>query len=287
MRRTLLISAFLLSGQFLRAQEIQPPDTIDVEPQKWRHALTTALTISQVSFSDWAQGGENSLAYSTTAFGNSTYDWHPLTWSNSYKFGFGQTRLGGRETRKTEDKIDLESVLSYKLGLSVNPYAAVTVKTQFATGYKYDKTGARTPITKFYDPAFLTQSIGFTTQVTNELKTRFGYALREIVTNTYTAFADDPKTPNVESVKIEDGVESVTEGTWKIDAATSLNSKLELFSSFREPEKIIVRGDNTLTARLGKIVTLIVNVQFINERRVTPKTQVKQTLAIGISYTVL
>lgn len=268
------------------SQDIQPPDTIDVDQQYWRHALTTAFTIAQVSFSDWAQGGENSLAYSTTATGNSTYDWYPITWSNSYKLGFGQTRIGGRETRKTDDKIDLESVLSYRLGIAINPYAAVTLKTQFATGFKYDKSGARTPITRFFDPAFLTQSVGFGYQITTELKTRFGYAIREIVTSRYPSFADDPKTPNVEKTKIEDGVESVTEGTWKLDQSTSLNSKLELFSSFREPQKIIVRGDNTLTSRLGKVVTLIVNVQLINERRVTPRTQVKQSMAIGISYTV-
>lgn len=271
----------------MTAQELHPPDTIDVEPQYWRHALGTSLTFSQVSFSDWAQGGENAYAYGASANGASTYDWHPITWVNSYKLGFGQTRIGGRQTRKTEDKIDLESVITYRLGITINPYAALTLKTQFATGYRYDKAGNRTPISWFFDPAFLTQSVGLGYEITPQLRSRLGFALREIVTSQYTSFADDPKTPEVEKTKIEDGLESVTEGTWKLDGSTTLNAKLELFSSFREPEKIIVRGDNTLTVRLAKIVTLVVNVQLINERRVTPRTQVKQSLGVGISYVVL
>jgi hypothetical protein len=271
----------------LVAQELLPPDTIDVEPQYWRHALGTSLTFSQVSFSDWAQGGEDSYAYGTSAVGTSTYDWHPITWATTYRLGFGQTRIGGRETRKTEDKIDLESVITYRLGITINPYAALTVKTQFATGYRYDKAGNRTPISWFFDPAFLTQSLGLGFQVTPELRSRFGFALREIVTSQYISFADDPKTTEVEKVKIEDGLESVTEGTWKLDHSTTLNAKLELFSSFREPEKVIVRGENTLTVRLARLVTLVVNVQVINERRVTPRTQLKQSLGVGISYVVL
>ncbi len=282
-----LLLFLCLTASFVHAQELLPPDTIDVAPQYWHHTLGTAMTISQVSFSDWAQGGENAFAYATSANGSSTYDWHPITWINSYRLAFGQTRIGGRETRNTDDKIDLETVASYRLGFSINPYAALTLKTQFATGYRYDKAGNRTAITRFFDPAFLTQSLGFGYQIDPRLHTRLGFALREIVTSRYTAFADDPKTPTVERTKIEDGLESVTEGTWKIDGSTSFNAKLELFSSFREPEKIILRGDNTLTVRLGKVVTLVVNVQLINERRVTPRTQVKQSLGIGISYTVL
>lgn len=277
----------LCLGLPLSAQELVPPDTIDVEPEYWRHTLGTSLTFSQVSFSDWAQGGENSYSYGTSAIGASTYDWHPITWVNSYRLGFGQTRIGGRETRKTDDKIDLESIVTYRLGITINPYAALTLKTQFATGYRYGSTGIRTPISQFFDPAFLTQSLGLGYEITPQLRSRFGFALREIVTSRYTIFADDPKTPNIESVKIEDGLESVTEGTWKLDQSTTLNAKLELFSSFREPEKVIVRGDNTLTVRLARIVTLMVNVQLINERRVTPRTQVKQSLGVGISYTVM
>lgn len=287
LHRLLRSVAVLLLSSTLAAQEILPPDTIDVEPQYWRHALGTSLTFSQVSFSDWAQGGENAYAYGASAVGTSTYDWHPITWANTYRLGFGQTRIGGRETRKTEDKIDLESVVTYRMGITINPYAALTVKTQFATGYRYDKAGNRSAISWFFDPAFLTQSLGLGFQVTPELRSRFGFALREIVTSQYTSFADDPKTPEVEKVKIEDGLESVTEGTWKLDNSTTLNAKLELFSSFREPEKIIVRGDNTLTVRLARIVTLVVNVQVINERRVTPRTQLKQSLGVGISYVVL
>ena len=41
-------------------------------------------------------------------------------------------------SRKTDDKFEFESVLTYKLGTFVNPYASATFKSQFADGFKYN-----------------------------------------------------------------------------------------------------------------------------------------------------
>ncbi len=60
-----------------------------------------------------------------------------ISWNNTYKFAFGQTRLGDQGVRKTDDKIDLETVLTYKLGTMINPYFGATFKSQFASGYPY------------------------------------------------------------------------------------------------------------------------------------------------------
>lgn len=269
------------------AQEPQPPDTIRRPPVFWTNSLVGTFTITQVSLTDWIQGGENALAYTTFLNGKAVYEENEIVWSNSFKFAFGQTRLGSQELRKTEDKLELESVLTYKLGTYINPYAATTFKSQFASGFKYDNLGGRIPVSRFYDPAYLTQSLGAGYQLMPEVKTRLGAALREIVTSEFFSYADDPKTSEIERVKIEDGLESVTDVQWRIEENTTFSSKLELFASFRTLEKIIVRGDNTLTTKLGKFVTLLFNVQVINERLASPRTQAKQTLAIGVNFTLI
>ena len=44
--------------------------------------------------------------------------------------------------------------------------------------------------------------------------------------------------------------------------------------------------DNTLTANVSKYVVVILNVQIINDKQVSTRTQVKEVLALGLSYTL-
>jgi hypothetical protein len=64
-------------------------------------------------------------------------------------------------------------------------------------------------------------------------------------------------------------------------------SRLELFAPFKTFDEMIVRSDNTLSAKVNKYVTVSFNVQLINDVTVTRHTQIKQVLAIGVSYTLL
>ena len=147
--------------------------------------MIISANITQISFTDWAQGGENSLAYALFLEGKSTYTKNKIEWVNSYKFGYGQARLGSQSIRKTDDKIDLESVLTYKIGVYINPYASATLKTQFMEGVTFDASGHAKPVSNFFDPAYLTQAVGVGYQPIPEVKTRLGAALREIVANIF------------------------------------------------------------------------------------------------------
>lgn len=248
----------------------------------WAHSLVAGLTLTQVSFTDWSQGGENALAWTSTVDGKSVNDQPTLNWANSYKFAFGQARLSEQGLRKTDDKIDIESVLSYKLGGLINPYFAATLKTQFARGYKYESTGNSIGVSNFFDPGYLRQSLGVGMQPIPEVKTRLGVALREIVTSEFTAiYANDAAT------RVAGGLESVTEVNWNLAENIIFTSKLELFEPFKKMDQVIMRNDNTLALKVNKYITTIVNVQLINEAPVSPHTQVKEVIAIGLSYALL
>ena len=262
-------------------------DTTKAPDYGWKHTLVSGLNLTQVAFTDWAQGGENALAWALTLEGKSVNDLERSNWSNSYKFAFGQARLGGLGLRKTDDKIDLETIFTYKLGTYINPYAAATLKSQFAQGYKYDAAGNKTPVSKFFDPGYLTQSVGAVYQPMPEIKTRFGAALREIFTSEFTGYADDPTTSTIEKTRVDGGLESVTGVEWKMDGNILFTSKLELFAPFKTIDEIVVRNDNTIAASVNKYITVNLNVQLINEKQISPRTQIKETLAIGLTYRLL
>lgn len=284
---TRILSLLVLFSIALNAQT-PPADTTSVVPGPWKHSVVAGLNLTQVAFKDWAQGGENALSYAVSVNGRSQRQDTTTTWTNTYKFAFGQTRLGIQGLRKTDDKIDVESVISYKIRAFVDPYASVTLKTQFALGFTYDQaTGTKTAVSKFFDPAYLTQTVGFGYQPVPEVKTRLGAGLREVVTSTFVSYADDPATSQVEKIKVDGGLESVTNIDLALDDNLVFTSKLELFAAFHALDEVIIRADNTLAAKVNKFISVILNMQIINDRRVTPRTQVKETLSLGVSYTLI
>jgi len=245
------------------------------------------LTLTQVAFTDWTQGGENALSWALGLDGKSVLEREQTSWSTSYKFGFGQARLGDQGIRKTDDQIDLETMLTYKLGGQVNPYGAATLKTQFAKGFKYDAKGTETEVSQIFDPAYLTQTVGAVYQPIPELKTRLGVGLREIFTSKFPRYADDPSTLEIEKTQVNGGLESVTELSWKIEDNVTFGSKLEMFSTFKKLDEVIVRSDNILAAKVSKYITAMLTVQLLNERAASPRTQIKEVLGLGFSYTFL
>jgi hypothetical protein len=280
MRSAILLITFAIATTPARSQT--PPDSVS----PWTHGLVAGLTATQVSFKDWAQGGENAFSWASTLDGKHIFDRGMLTWGNTYKFAYGQAEIGSQGVRKTDDKIDIESILTYKTGVHIAPYFAVNLKSQFSKGYIYRAIGDSL-VSDIFDPAYFTQSAGVGYQPIPEVKTRLGAALREVVTSKYVHYADDPATAEIEKTRVEGGVESVTTLDWKIEENVLLTSKLELFSAFHQMDVIIVRNDNTLAAKVSKYLTVNLNIQLINDRVISPRTQVKQTIAFGFSYVLI
>jgi hypothetical protein len=263
----------------------QNKDTTNKGP--WTHTLVASLNLSQASYSNWKAGGTSTLAYEALICGKSEDNTPSFTWSNTYKFEFGQARLGNQSLRKTDDEIDFESLLKYKTDSSINPYAAVTFKSQFAEGFTYDNNDSATEVSKFLDPAYITQSVGALYTPNNIFKTRLGLALREVVTSKFTVYATDPSTGKSEKYLVEGGFESVSEIAYPIDDHVLLNANLTLFSPLKHMNRTILRSEDGLTVKVSKYITVNLNATFINDVEISPRTQIKQTLSLGFVYALL
>ena len=51
--------------------------------------LVSGLNLAQVSYTNWAQGGENAIAYVLSLSGKSTMKEPTTLWENQYRLGFG------------------------------------------------------------------------------------------------------------------------------------------------------------------------------------------------------
>lgn len=280
--RLLLIVA-ALGATAVRAQEkTEPPP-----PEKgWKHSLVSGLSLTQVSYKNWSKGGENSLAYTLSLDGKSTLTDDAALWENQYRLAYGQARLGDKELRKTDDVIDLASVFTYMVAEKLNPYASATFKSQFTTGYQYDANDVGIPVSKFFDPAYLTQAVGVRYQPMPEVRTRLGVGLREVITSEYSSFnyADDPKTGEIEKTSVNGGLESVTDIEWVVMENVLFTSQLAIFEPFQDMEHPIVNNKNKLTGKVNSYITAMFEFELVYDDVVSHQAQLRQGISLGLSY---
>ena len=251
----------------------------------WKNTLVTGLNITQVSFHDWVQGGENTLAWTFLTNGVFLNEQENYSWKNNVKLTYGQTKIGSREFEKTDDELFFESIFSYKFGWAVNPYAAVQVRTQFAPGYKII-ADQRTQTSGFFDPGYIQESVGFTYAIGETFNTRLGIAIRQTFSSKY-GFADDPETlTEVETFKFATGLESATGLKYQLLENVLFTSQLNLFSAFNKLDVWDVRWDNVISAKVNQYITTSITVQLLHEIALSRRTQIKEVLALGLSYTL-
>lgn len=279
-RKTLIPLVLLGWIASVSAETEAPPSTA------WTHQLVGNLTANQVALKDWAQGGEDALSWGVSVEGKSLRGKQLTEWVTTYKFALGQTKLGDQEIRNTVDRIDLESTLTYKLDTFVDPYVAATLKTQFFKGYDYGAVG-KTAVARFMDPVYLTQSAGVGLTPRPEIKTRLGLAVREILTRDFTSYADDAETQKVEKTRVDGGMESVTNGEWQLADNILFTSKLEIFAPFTALDETAVRNDNALAVKVIRYVSLNLHLQVVDDATASDKVQIKQALALGLTYTFM
>lgn len=253
----------------------------------WQNEVVTGLNLTQNSFDNWSQGGENSLAWQFNFNAKFINDQKKYNWSNTGKLQFGRTKVGDQDSRKSIDEIKLESVYTYKMSLYVNPYISASAQTQLMKGYKYTDT-TNFVVSNFFDPAYFIQSAGIGFAPNETVKTRLGAALKETVTRDYPfPYADDPDTPEIEKTKVEPGMESVTDVNVTLAKNILFTSNLQLFSNMKAFNEIDVNWDNLLVAKVNDYINVNFNVKLFYDRDISTKRQLMQSLALGLTYTLL
>ena len=253
---------------------------------KWIPTAVAGLNISQLSLSNWSQGGDNSLTWTLIGTGGLKYATEDWGFTNDIKIAYGRTKLGSDDFKTNDNELYLESVLSRNVGWDISPYFSNTLRTALTAGYNYD-VDPKVEIANFFDPGYLTQSLGFIYNKVSGFETRLGFAVQEIITNKFTQYSDDTETPKVEKLKVETGLESVSTAEYTVAENVLLKSKLRLFGRFNSMDVWDVRWDNTIAAKVNDYLNVNFSFLLVYEKAQTPKTQIKEGLQLGLVYSIL
>ena len=265
-------------------------------------SLMFDLTSTQTSYSEsWVGGEAGSVNWvanlNTTITQNLKYN---LELRTRLKLSFGQTLIQDAETKvwnkpkKSTDLIDLENVASLAVTWPVDPYLAQRVETQF-----YDGSNPNKKLT--FSPFKLTESIGLTRKFYEEEKdlvvSRLGLGIRQIITKNIT----DTITLVLEtSTAYDGGIESVSEVDLAVHKNIRYNGKLSLFKALESSKSDGLKGtefendwkavdlnfENSFSGSITKLIRVNLYLQFLYDKGISHKFRFKQTLALGIVWSI-
>ena len=289
----------------------QAKDTVD----GWKKGCIIGLNFSQASFSNWAAGGQNSMAFNGLVSIFANYKKGKSTWDNQLDVGYGLLQQGKNgKAIKTDDKIDLSS--KYGKAASKNWYYAglVNFKTQMAPGYNYPNDSV--VISDLFAPAYLIAALGMdykpdshfsafiapltckTTIVNNTLLANAGAfgVDAAIYDNTGALITQGKRSRN----EFGGYVKLVYKNTFFKDESVSLLTKLDLFSNYlHNPQNIDVSWETIIGFKVNKFISATFTAHLLYDNDIDiavdtnndgitdamgPRTQFKEVLAIGIMY---
>jgi hypothetical protein len=275
------------------AEDEEPPEGV-------QYAAVTGITFTQTNYVDWAEGGDDALAYVLSFVGGASEDRRHDKWQIAGAVGFGQSKIGGEDTRVSVNELVLEGLYNYKLPRRWSAYAAGGFRSAIVTGYDY-----KVPIpgtdpqefedrekASFNDPGYYTASFGAQKDLSQKpyhFTSRVGLGFKYTTAQTHYQFgyADDPDTQELDKDKLETGIDSVTDLNAQISEDLRLVSKLALFSTFEGLDVWDVRWENTLTAKINKYVNTQFQLIFLFDKDVSGRLQRFQMLSIGLSYAII
>ena len=168
MKKTLILfSAMLLAATTITAQDD------NAAKGTWTTTSTPALKASEFFFNNWSKTGNSQIDATATFFGNYKFTHPKFVWDNiaDLAYGYAWQDLDDSpdmpffETRrKSNDKIDLTSALSWNAYKGLGASFTANLKTQFGKGFEYEGTGRyqkETLVSSFMAPGYLTTALAF------------------------------------------------------------------------------------------------------------------------------
>ena len=278
----------------------------------WRTGGLLSVNFNQVSLSNWAGGGENSLALNGLANLFAKYKKGKVAWDNNLDMGYGIVKQGEEKIRKNDDRLELNTKFGYDAYKAKFYYTVLAnFRSQFAPGYNYPRTDSSRYISKFAAPAYTLIALGidykpkeYFTCFLSPITARWIIVNDDSLSNAGAFGVDKGK-----KVKQELGAYLNTRFQKDIMKNVNFMTKLDLFSNYLDnPQNIDVNWELLLSVKVNKYITASIGTQLIYDdntailiykddngaktpvlnadgsQKTGPRTQFRQIFGIGFAY---
>ena len=274
-------------------------DAAPTETPSWKVSGVSGLNLSQTSLTNWAAGGENSVAWNLYLNASANYKKDSWSWDNALITDFGKTFTTSNKWLKSIDKLNF----STKIGRSLSKHWSVSALgdflTQFARGYAAENNpniaGNKDKyISTILAPGYLTLAIG---AAYNDFS-----LLLSPVTGKMT-FVLDSRLSDAGAFGVKPGKKTLAEigalavANYKRKLAENINlvTKLTLFTPYNESfGNIDVNWDMMIAFKINKFLTTTLTTNLVYDDDIKTvdlqgnkrgaKVQFREVLGLGLAY---
>ena len=248
-----------------------------------------------MSLTNWAAGGDNSVAFDLQGTYQINYKKGKHLWNNRIELAYGLNKTGDDGTRKANDKIYLNTNYGYAIAKSWYASAFATFQTQFSPGYDYS-VNKDIAISEFMAPAYLTTGLGFTydpgkifTVVLSPAAWRGTFVLNDRLSDE-GAYGVDPGKHLLSSF----GANLKGEAKYEFLKNMTVYSRLDLYSDYlHKPLNIDVNWEVQVNMIINKwfSTTLTTNLMYDDDVKIVQndgtkgaRVQFKEILGVGVQF---
>jgi hypothetical protein len=276
--------------------------------QGWKKGGVVAVTLAQTSLTNWAAGGQNSVAVNGLFSGFANYKKGKSVWDNSLDIGYGLLKQGKNEDfRKTDDKVDFLSKYGQEAFKNFYYSALVNFKTQMTSGYNYP---SKRTISDLFSPAYLTIALGMDYKPNANfsafiapLTAKFTFVTNDSLSNEGAFGVTPGSTSKSEMGGYIRAIYSKNDFKAELLKNVSFTTKIDLFSNYADkPQNIDVSWETQIAMKVNKYLSVNFNTHLVYDDNilvpfdksgngiieagegVKSKLQFKEILGVGFSY---
>jgi Protein of unknown function (DUF3078) len=292
-----------VSGAFAQAdkKDSVKKDTVKKDTA-WHIGGIINIAFSQMSFTNWAAGGQNSIGLVSLAAVYANYKKDKISWLNSLDLEYGFQKVDNSPFQKTTDKIEATSNLGYTIFKNTIAGFLVNFKSQFAPGYQFPNDSSL--LSDFMAPGYLTIAAGLTYTPNKNLSVfispatlRYTFVENQILSDEGAYGVTPGQKYLVQAGAYFKGNYSAT-----VCKGVTVCTNLELFSNYlNEPEDIVVDWTNFIQLKVNKFLSVTINTELIYDNNTLipiyakennvevlvgkgPRTQFKELSGLGLAY---
>jgi hypothetical protein len=287
MKNSIITLLFIL---FISTISAQKKDYINKEG--WTNIGKFTFLFNQSAFSNWASGGDNTVAGNATVNYTLNYKKNKFIWNNKLIASYGLTKSANTDfPKKTNDGININSMFGYDAENYWFYSFLMNFKTQFTKGYKYAKVDGvetRTLYTDFLSPGYFLIGPGMLWEKSNDFKINLAPATSKFV------FVDKDFTlPNGdyfgveegENLRYEVGFSASLLYKFTIMENITMENIVALFSNYiDQPKNIDLNYTLDIDMKINKYFTANFIFQTVYDNNAYSGFQIREVLGIGANY---
>lgn len=256
----------------------------------WSVKNSIISSAEQTSLSNWSAGGFSSFAFSNFYKGFFNFKKNKVQWDTGVELAYGmiwQDKTGNgfsdkeNKFQKSDDKIEVNSVFSYKMYGNWNYSGLMNLKSQFDEGFKDDKLIAAT-----FSPIILTSSLGL------EYKQKSFSLLLSVLTGKTTIVEDNRLVGNkIFGFEEEDqralfSLGSYAKFLFQKDVFKNVNLivKLDFYYDYNKSSLLDtdISTEVFVNMKINKYLTAFVSFQAIMDKDFNSTLQYKERMGFSI-----